>query len=141
MNTSEKPTIVLVAGNWHYGSVYNPVASILRAQGYPVETVTLLSTGGPTSTTVADDAAHIQNTVLKNLIAQGKEVVLVLHSYAGVPGGDSTRGLVRRDLALQDKKGGVIALVYLAAFLLPAGQSLDSLFGGVENLLSFEVIA
>ncbi|KFY41188.1 hypothetical protein V495_05041 [Pseudogymnoascus sp. VKM F-4514 (FW-929)] len=138
MNNYEKPTIVLIAGAWHHGSIFNPVAEILRAQEYPVEMVTLLSTGGPTSTTVADDAAHIRNTVLNNLIAEGKEVILVLHSYAGIPGSDSIKGLVRRDLALKNQRGGVAALVYIAAFLLPSGQSVDSFLGGVEKLLTSE---
>lgn len=106
MNNHEKPAIVLVAGSWHHGSVFSPVAAILRAQEYPVEMVTLLSTGGPTSITVADDAVHIRSTVLNNLIAHGKVIVLVLHSYAGISGGDSIRGLVRRDLALQNKTWG-----------------------------------
>jgi pimeloyl-ACP methyl ester carboxylesterase len=140
MNNYERPTIVLVAGAWHHGSIFNPVAEILRAQEYPVEMVTLLSTGGPTSTTVADDAAHIRNTVLNNLIAEGKEIILVLHSYAGIPGSDSIKGLVRRDLALKNQRGGVAALVYIAAFLLPSGQSVDSFLGGVEKLLTSEVI-
>lgn len=139
MSTAEKPTIVLVAGSWHHGSVFNSVAAMLRAKAYPVQTVTLLSTGGPTSTTVAEDAAHIQETVLNALVAQGKEVVLVLHSYAGVPGSDSVRGLAQKDLGPQGKPGGVIALVYIAAFMLPAGQSIDSFLGGVDKLLVFEV--
>jgi pimeloyl-ACP methyl ester carboxylesterase len=76
-----KPTILLIPGAWHRGSTFEPVAALLRTQGYPVKILTLLSVGGPTSTTVADDAAYIQ----RNLISQGKEVVVVMHSYGTIP--------------------------------------------------------
>ncbi|KAL4810608.1 alpha/beta-hydrolase [Aspergillus unguis] len=138
MAPPEKPTVVLIAGSWHYGSIYEPVAAILRAQGYPVELVTLLSTGGPHSATAADDAAHLRSTLLDGLVADGKEIIMVLHSYAGIPGGDSVKGLARKDLAAAGQRGGVIALVYLAAFLLPTGQSIDSAVGGADKILAFD---
>ncbi|KAJ5819102.1 alpha/beta-hydrolase [Penicillium riverlandense] len=140
MLEDEKPTIVLIPGAWHLGSTYEPVAELLRKQGYPAHTMTLLSAGGPTSTTAVDDAEHIQSTLLNDLIAQGKEVVLVLHSYSGVPGSICTRGLTRKDQITEGKKGGVVALVYVTAFMLREGQSLDSFLGGMEkrNTIVFE---
>ncbi|KAJ5598626.1 hypothetical protein N7537_008710 [Penicillium hordei] len=134
-----KPTILLIPGAWHRGSTFEPVAALLRTQGYPVETLTLLSVGGPTSTTVADDAAHIQKRYLDDLISQGKEVVVVMHSYGGIPGTESVKGRTRRDIAAQGRKGGVIALVYMAAFLISAGQSLDSSIpDGAASIMTFE---
>ncbi|KAH7111148.1 Alpha/beta hydrolase fold-1 [Dactylonectria estremocensis] len=135
----EKPTILLLPGAWHRGSTFEPVAALLRRQGYPVETPTLLSAGGPTSTTVADDAAHIQKRYLTGLITQGKEVVVVMHSYSGIPGTDAVKGHTRKDVAAQGRKGGVVALVYMAAFLIPAGQSVDSsLPGGAASIMTFD---
>ena len=138
MASQQKPTIVLVAGAWHRASVYDPVKTLLETQGYPVQAVSLLSAGGPTSTTIEDDAAHIRRTALNDLIAQGKEVVMVLHSFAGIPGGESIKGLTRKDRAAQGQAGGVIALVYLAAWVLPAGQSVVQFVGG-EDKLTIEV--
>jgi pimeloyl-ACP methyl ester carboxylesterase len=135
-----KPTILLIPGAWHRGSTFEPVAALLRTQGYPVETITLLSVGGPTSTTVADDAAYIQKRYLDDLISQEKEVVVVMHSYGGIPGTESVQGRTRRDIAAQGKKGGVVALVYMAAFLISAGQSVDSFLpGGAASIMDFEV--
>ncbi|KAJ5086775.1 alpha/beta-hydrolase [Penicillium alfredii] len=138
MTQPENPTIILIPGAWHQASTYEPVAALLRAQGYPAHTLTLLSSGGPTSTTVADDAAYIRDTLLADLVAQGKEVVLALHSYSGVAGSESVRGLARRDLAAQGKPGGVVALVYVSGFMLRAGQTVDSFLGGVGNVIVFE---
>ncbi|PLB45813.1 alpha/beta-hydrolase [Aspergillus steynii IBT 23096] len=135
----EKPTILLIPGAWHLGSTFEPVANILRAQGYQAETVTLPSAGGPSTTTAYDDADHIRKAYLNDLIAQGKEVILVLHSYAGVPGTESVKGLARKDLAAQGKKGGVVGLIYQAAFLVPAGASVESFLpSGLDPFMTLE---
>lgn len=105
-----------------------------------MKTLTLLSVGGPTSTTAADDATYIQENYLDDLVFQGKEVVVVMHSYGGIPGTESVKGRTRRDIAAQAKKGGVVALVYMAAFLISAGQSVDSsLPDGAASIMTFEV--
>lgn len=138
--TTPKPTILLIPGAWHQGSTFEPVANIFRARGYEAETITLPSAGGPASTTAYDDAAYIQNTYLKPLVGQEKEVVLVMHSYAGVPGTESVKGFARKDIAAQGKKGGVISLIYQAAFLLPGGASIESFLpGGLDTFMTLEV--
>ncbi|KAI9039358.1 alpha/beta hydrolase [Aspergillus affinis] len=137
MENREKPTILLIPGAYHQGSAFEPVATILRQQGYQAKTITLLSAGGPASTTVHDDAEYIQKSYLDELVSQGKEVILVLHSYAGVPGTESVKGHARKDLVAQGKKGGVVGLVYLAAFLIPAGASVETIVpGGLDPLMT-----
>lgn len=137
---TEKPTILLIPGAWHQGCTFDPVANILRAQGYQAETITLPSAGGPTSTTAYDDAEHIRKTFLNDLIAQGKEAMLVMHSYGGIPGTESVKGLARKDLAAQGRKGGVISLIYQSAFLVPAGASVESFLpGGLDRYMIIDV--
>ncbi|KAH8423411.1 alpha/beta hydrolase [Aspergillus melleus] len=135
----EKPTILLIPGAWHQGNTFDPVATILRQQGYPAETITLPSAGGPSSTTAYDDANHIRKNYLDGLVSQGKEVILVLHSYAGIPGTESVKGYARKDLVAQGKNGGVVGLVYLAAFLIPAGASVETFVpGGLDPLMTLD---
>lgn len=140
--TTPKPTVLLIPGAWHQGSTFEPVANILRAQGYEAETITLPSAGGPASTTTYDDAEYIQNTYLKPLVGQEKEVVLVMHSYAGVPGTECVRGFARKYITAQGKKGGVISLIYQAAFVVPSGASIESFVpGGLDTFMTLEVSA
>ncbi|CAI7677884.1 unnamed protein product [Penicillium pancosmium] len=122
--STPKPAILLIPGAWHQGEAWEPVTNILQGQGYYVEPVTLPSAGGPPSTSVADDAAYIRINHLESLVAQGREVIIVMHSYGGVPGTESVKGLARKDIAAQGKPGGVIALVYTAAFMIAGGQTL-----------------
>jgi hypothetical protein len=135
-----KPTILLIPGAWHTGSTFEPVANILRAQGYQAEPVTLPSAGGPTSATAYDDAEHIQKTYLNDLVAQGKEVILVMHSYGGIPGTECVKGFARSHLAAQGKKGGVVSLIYQSAFIVPAGASVESFLpGGLDRFMIMDV--
>ncbi|CEL11332.1 hypothetical protein ASPCAL14435 [Aspergillus calidoustus] len=137
---TEKPTILLIPGAWHRGSTFEPVAKILREQGYEAEAITLPSVGGPSSTTAYDDARHVQETYLTSLVAEGKEVIIVMHSYAGIPGTECVKGFARKDLAAQGKHGGVVGLVYIAAFLVPAGASVATFLpDGLDSFMALKV--
>lgn len=139
-DTKRKPAILLIPGAWHTGNTFEPVADILRAQGYKAETITLPSAGGPANITAHDDVEHIRKRYLNELVAQGREVILVMHSYAGIPGTESVKGFARKDLAAQDKQGGVVGLVYQAAFLVPAGASVESFLpGGLDPFMTLKV--
>ncbi|KAL3466967.1 alpha/beta-hydrolase [Aspergillus heterothallicus] len=136
---STKPTVLLIPGAWHQGSTFEPVAKVLREMGYDAETITLPSVGGPSSTTAYDDANHIQDKYLSDLVAEGKEVIIVMHSYAGIPGTESVKGFAKRELAAQGKQGGVVAIVYIAAFLVPLGASVASFLpDGLDSFMTLE---
>lgn len=99
-----KPTIVLVHGAWADGSSWSKVITILQRDGYAVTSVQ-----NP-ETTFADDVAATRRA----LAAQPGPTVLVGHSYAGAviteAGADAPN---------------VISLVYVAAFGLDVGESVD----------------
>lgn len=68
--------------------------------------------------------------ILEPLVDQGKEVVLLCHSSGGVVGSNSIEGLDVASRKAAGKSGGVVRVVFLAAFMLPKGQSLLGLLGG-----------
>lgn len=68
--------------------------------------------------------------MLEPLIDEGKEVVLIGHSSGGISMSAVAEG---RDLASRTKagkQGGIVRLIFLAAFVLPSGQSLLGMLGG-----------
>lgn len=135
-----KPVILLIPGAWHRGSLYDLVASKLRAADLQVEAATLPSAGGDTSATAYDDAKYIQDAYLAPLIEEGIEVIIYTHSYGGVPGTECVKGFARKDLAAQGKPGGVVRLIYQSALILPAGFSTDSFLpGSLEKSMFIEV--
>jgi pimeloyl-ACP methyl ester carboxylesterase len=93
--------------------------------------VDLPSVGGPTdqaAATMADDAVAVQQVVSK-LADQGRDIVLVSHSYGGIPATEGAHGLSRKDREASGKKGGITGLVYVTALLVGPGQSLGDVMG------------
>jgi hypothetical protein len=69
------------------------------------------------------DAKKLTNEI-SALVEQGKEIVMVMHSFGGLPGSEACKGNIKSVRQREGKKGGVIACVYLCAFMLPTGYSL-----------------
>ncbi|KAK4229300.1 Alpha/Beta hydrolase protein [Podospora fimiseda] len=121
---SEKPTILFSHGAWHPPHLYQPLKDALAKKGYTL-IVPALATMGTKAIGVGWDA---DVDVLLNeavpLFEQGKEVVLVGHSYGGIPATIATRDNGIAERAAAGLKGGFKHVVFLAAFALPqAGLS------------------
>lgn len=124
---SSKPAIILIPGSFSQSFGYTPIGDGLRSAGYQVSLLDLLTASGPLMDrgnavpTMEDDAAHIRAEIVK-FIEEGKDVVLVTHSYGGIPGTESTKGLGKAERE-KGEKGGVTRLVYLTSVVPKAGNS------------------
>jgi pimeloyl-ACP methyl ester carboxylesterase len=120
---TSKPTVLLVPGAWHSAEAYDLVVPLLRDEGYPVVTVDLPSVGAePPVESFDEDVAKVRESV-ESLVSLGTFVVVVLHSYSGICGGQAMRGLGISDRRAMGQDGGVLRLVYIAAVALPEGVS------------------
>ena len=130
-----KPTVVIVPGAWHSPVHYDSLISFLKAAGYPTVSHKLPSvdTTTPSTTTAQGDAQAIVEKVLTPLLNDGKDVVLVAHSYGGSPGGAAANGLSKAERATSGLQGGIIGLVWIAALVAPNNVSLLQLIGGKFN--------
>ncbi|KAL3469694.1 Alpha/beta hydrolase fold-1 [Aspergillus californicus] len=129
MAASRNPTIVLVHGGWHTPALYEKFTNHLKAQGHEVHAPPLPSMNGarPPTADLSTDTAFIRSYV-ENLISEGREVVVVTHSYGGQVGTNALLGLGAE--ARQQKQllnGGVIRLIYTTAFALREGESMMGL--------------
>ncbi|CAG8950319.1 hypothetical protein HYFRA_00006812 [Hymenoscyphus fraxineus] len=116
-----KPTFICVHGAWHTSSCWDEVKSLLEAQGYECICPDLPTTNSnPPKDDFTEDVEMIRSTVEK-LVNDGKHVILVTHSYSGVPGGQALKGLDKPSCEKRGIKGGVIRLVYIASFMVPEG--------------------
>jgi pimeloyl-ACP methyl ester carboxylesterase len=116
--SSAKPTILLVHGAFCTPEFFGDLPSKLNALSYPVLTIQLPTADEIPGATVKSDVAAIHELILPEL-DQGKEIVIVAHSYGGIPGCASIEGLSVPDRALQGKQGGIRAILFIAAFALP----------------------
>ncbi|KAL5333798.1 Alpha/beta hydrolase fold-1 [Aspergillus crustosus] len=124
------PTIVFSIGSWLTPASFNTLRARLTERGIPSEVPAHPTIGAePPSKTLADDIASLK-AVLTRLVDEGKDVIVVGHSSGGVSASGAVEGLEKASRKAAGLQGGVILVVYMAAFVLDKGQSLLSMLGG-----------
>ncbi|KAI1036947.1 hypothetical protein LB505_011951 [Fusarium chuoi] len=130
---SEKPVIAIVQGAWHRASHYNGLVQSLTDKGFTVlqpDNVTAGSDKDIKGKTHLDDVEAIRQS-LQPALDQGKRIVLVCHSYGGIPGSAAVEGYQVHEREAKGLSGGISHVIYIAAFALPVkGLSLLSAAGG-----------
>ncbi|KAI0435890.1 hypothetical protein F4803DRAFT_265584 [Xylaria telfairii] len=132
INTGNKaaPTIFFIPGAWHDPWVFDSVRSILSARGFETETSSLATVGSTDpSVGVFSDAAKVRSALI-TLVDEGKEVVLVPHSYGGVVASNAVDGLGIKQRRSSGLSGGIIIILFLAAFIIPTGTDVKTNLGG-----------
>lgn len=116
-HTTQRPVLLLVHGAWHGAWNWEKVRRLLTATGWEIQTVDLPSMAdkGKQRFGMHDDAECVRGAVQRI----GRSVVVVAHSYGGIP---VTEGVA--DLP------NVRHIVYLAAFQFDVGESQLGLTGG-----------
>ncbi len=116
-----RPTLVLIAGAWHGAWLWDKVVPLLGDLGWTVQTIDLPSVAalGEPRHGMLDDAAAVR----RHLEAIDGPVVLVAHSYAGMPVTQAAAGLSH-----------VRHIIYVAAFQLDVGDSLLGVFGAEPDV-------
>ncbi|KAJ6114159.1 hypothetical protein N7512_007604 [Penicillium capsulatum] len=101
---------------------YQPFLQALAAAGHDVRYAGYpsLDPADPTTTDCQADTDAITNT-LRPIVEEGKDVLLLQHSYAGMPGAAAAVGLGKVQRHQEGKAGGVIGLVFIGAFVVPEG--------------------
>jgi pimeloyl-ACP methyl ester carboxylesterase len=127
-----KPTTLFIHGAWHNPNHFKPVVRLFESAGYPAICPCLPTFGAsPPNMKMYEDAKCIRDELEKLVKQEGKEVVVVMHSYGGLVGTEAVHeSLGKRVREADGLAGGVIGMVYMCAFLLPEGHSLWSTFGG-----------
>ncbi|PYI11019.1 alpha/beta-hydrolase [Aspergillus sclerotiicarbonarius CBS 121057] len=125
------PTILFVPGFWEGPTVFDPVSTLLTADGFTTEIAVLPSTGttSPGNPSMADDIAAVR-THLEKIVQRWEEVILVLHSAGGFLGSAAMEGLSKSAV----RKGGVVKIVFLSGAVFPEGYEHQPLpFAVVEG--------
>lgn len=124
------PTFVFSLGAWVVPAVFDTTRSRLETLGFPSECPAHPSIGAePPTKTLADDISSLRG-VLNALANEGRDLVVVAHSYGGVVASSAVEGLSKTARMQAGKPGGIVKIVYLAAFALDKGQSLLGMLGG-----------
>ena len=126
----ENPTVVFIPGAWHRPDGFDGVRNVLSARGYQTDAVSLMSLGAEVPTTNLSDDTEAARYIIEQHVEEGKPVVVVAHSYGGLVGSGAVKdlGYIQRKAA--GKRGGVIMLIYMAAFVAAMGSAVLDLLGG-----------
>lgn len=124
------PHLILIHGSWHSPAIWSTITPLLSHHSHVVHCPFNPSVSEPVfHTTHHTDAANIAS-LASRLADEGHDIILVMHSYGGVPGTESAKGLLKRDRHAEAKPGGIVGLVYLSAFLLAEGQCVADMMDG-----------
>ncbi|CAO1605810.1 MAG: hypothetical protein LQ349_006656 [Xanthoria aureola] len=132
MTGNSKTTVVIVPGAWHPASLYDGFVSRLQESGYGavVAAYPSVDSPNPKTATCEQDAQAVRQQCLSLIENESKDVLLVCHSYGGIPGGGAAAGLSKKERVQKGKQGGILGLVYMSAFVVPEGSSLLTFLGG-----------
>lgn len=122
--------------------------------GYEVVYAALPSVGAINGLADVGDDAKAVRTVLEGVLAEGNNIALCLHSYAGIPGSSACEGLGLADRKASGFSNGISSIAYISvsmsgvstiicymklssdvlqAFTPPKGLTLEAMVGGKHN--------
>ena len=130
---ASRPVIIVVPGASQSPSHYAYLIHLLQSQGWPTQSALLPSTGtyGKDST-AENDAEFIRTHMLLPVLDFEKHnVILLLHSYSGMPGSAAALGLGKAERASKGKSTAVLGQIFVSAMIPKGGdgQPIISLFG------------
>lgn len=130
---SPNPTFVFIPGAWHTPEYFQPLIDVLSSKpySYPCVTVPLISVLSPkatTSITTMDPDIEVILKAISAVVDRGNDVILVMHSYGGVPASESTKYFQKPEQG----KGRILRLVYVCSFVLGVGGCLMDGIGGKD---------
>ena len=128
---SNKPVVLFVHGSWHTPKHFEIVRAIFEKAGYETSCPRQPSVGNLPPVCLVDDAKRITHELEQLVEEKQKDVLVVAHSYGGMVANLGVEKRFAKAVCTeQGKAGGVVRIIYMAAFLVPIGQSLSSPLGG-----------
>ncbi|EGD98236.1 Alpha/beta-hydrolase [Trichophyton interdigitale] len=128
-----KPTIAVVPGAWIPEQFYSPYIHTLEKAGFETRYAEYpsLEPQNPLTADCATDAKAVRSILEPLVETEGKDVVLVMHSYGSMPGCAAAKGLSKTERLRSGKLGGILGMILFSAFLVPEGLSCAGIQGGM----------
>ncbi|OAL55607.1 alpha/beta-hydrolase [Pyrenochaeta sp. DS3sAY3a] len=129
-----KPHIVLVPGAWHSPDAFGAVNTQLEAHGFTIHARQLPAVGNKNPPPdLSEDIAVVQALVDEAIGPDGNDVIVIPHSWGGIITGSALVGYGKKEREKAGKKGGVVTVAYIAAFILPEGVCLLDAIPGIPE--------
>lgn len=139
---TSKPTIVILPGGYHSPSHYQELIEQLHRANYSTRSSVLptVNAQNPFAADPATDVAFIREKLLVPVFEAGEDVLLVMHSYSGIPGSVVAKGWSKSERRARGQTGGILGLVFIASVPLHEGESIFTKADGHSvSLAAFDV--
>lgn len=132
MSSAGSPVIVFVPGACGTPSGFDQLLPYLEDAGFSTHPGAYPSCNpsNPATATCQSDIASLRESILLPLVQQGREVVVVAHSYGGVVAGAAAKDLDKQTRETQAQPGSIIGLIYVAGNITLDGEPLLEAVGG-----------
>ena len=122
---ASKPSIVIIPGSFSFASSYYELVDEIQQLGCEafVNNLPSATRNPPEQPASLHDDAVFFRSIINDLADQGKNVIVLGHSYGGVVAIESVEGLGAVDRKARGLGGGVVRLVFLAAVVPIRGVS------------------
>jgi pimeloyl-ACP methyl ester carboxylesterase len=129
------PSVLLVPGSFSNPDLYYTAQDLSLARGIDLHVMALPSVrvdlnDNRTPPSMYDDAAAIAEEIEK-LSDAGQDVIVISHSYAGVPMTQATVGLGKESRKRQGKTAGLVGVAYMTSLVPDIGQNTTSLLADI----------
>ena len=127
MPREQTPTILFLPGAWHLASCWHGVCAILNDAGMQTSTLDLPLNNPKelSDNAFRRDVLAVQGKLRQLVDVEGRDVIMVMHSYSGCCGTEALKdiGYRKEDRVKAGKEGSIVGVVYCAAFMLLADQT------------------
>ncbi|KAF5861102.1 hypothetical protein ETB97_000613 [Aspergillus alliaceus] len=125
---SSRPTLIFIPGSWHRPTCYDPIIKLLEPH-LRCLAVSLPSTEYDPQATFKDDLSSARDAISAET-TNGRDVVVIAHSYGGIVGNSAIKGFTKPRDAADSRSGYVIGLILIASgFTLTGLSFMDPFFG------------
>ncbi|EMD87919.1 hypothetical protein COCC4DRAFT_200200 [Bipolaris maydis ATCC 48331] len=119
-----QPAILLVSGGCHVPAHFGPLQGVLEAYGYEVINPRLATNSlYPLDGNAFEHDKAMLTGIVEALASQGKEIIVLMHSFGGFLATDAMAGLGVRDRAAAGLRGGVKWMAYMCALVPIKGET------------------
>jgi hypothetical protein len=123
-----KPTLIFAPGAWSPSTAFDPIFP--KLSDYKCRSIAFPSITKATEVKDLEPDTQVVRSAVQEEIDDGQDVIVISHSWAGLPVNSALDGLSKLEREAAGLKGGVVKLVFIAAFLPQIGEGLIGAFGG-----------